>query len=146
MREKKTWQALLLIAISLGFTVNMAFVVVSRTALVTMPVMIAIFAMIHLKWRANVAIFCAAILLAGAAWVSSPQLQATAERFMNDYKNYTEFNQPTSAGLRIEFWKKSLRFFAEAPIIGHGTGSTRGLFEAAATGPAVAAGRDRQSV
>jgi hypothetical protein len=32
-----------------------------------------------------------------------------------------------------------LRFFAEAPVIGHGTGSTRGLFEAAATGPAVLA-------
>src|SRR5439155_17675022 len=32
-----------------------------------------------------------------------------------------------------------LLFFAEAPVIGHGTGSTRGLFEAAATGPAVLA-------
>ena len=46
---------------------------------------------------------------------------------------------PTSIGLRLEFWEKSLRFFAEAPIVGHGTGSTRGLFEAAATGPAVLA-------
>ena len=42
---------------------------------------------------------------------------------------------PTSIGLRLEFWQKSLRFFAEAPVIGHGTGSTRGLFEQAATGP-----------
>ena len=42
--------------------------------------------------------------------------------------------------MRLEFWKKSLRFFAEAPVIGHGTGSTRGLFEQAATGPAVLAG------
>ena len=37
-------------------------------------------------------------------------------------------------GLRLEFWKKSLRFVTEAPIVGHGTGSTRGLFEQAATG------------
>ena len=28
----------------------------------------------------------------------------------------------------------ALRFFAEAPVIGHGTGSTRGLFEEAAIG------------
>ena len=41
--------------------------------------------------------------------------------------------------MRLEFWQKSLRFFAEAPIIGHGTGSTRGLFEHAATGPRVLA-------
>ena len=42
--------------------------------------------------------------------------------------------------MRLEFWEKSLRFLAEAPIVGHGTGSTRGLFEQAATGPKVLAG------
>jgi O-antigen ligase len=66
-------------------------------------------------------------------------LQATTERFARDYKYYKEENQPTSVGLRLEFYRKSLHFFAEAPVIGHGTGSTRGLFEAAATGPAVLA-------
>ena len=42
----------------------MAFVIVSRTALVTMPIMLAVFALLHLKWRTNVIIFCAAIVLA----------------------------------------------------------------------------------
>jgi O-antigen ligase len=37
-------------------------------------------------------------------------------------------------GSRLEFWQKSLRFFADAPVVGHGTGSTRGLFERAAVG------------
>jgi O-antigen ligase len=41
--------------------------------------------------------------------------------------------------LRLKFWQKSLRFFAEAPVIGHGTGSISGLFEAAAIGPKVLA-------
>ena len=41
---------------------------------------------------------------------------------------------PTSIGLRLGFWQKSPRFFVEAPVIGHGTGSTRQLFEQAATG------------
>ena len=41
--------------------------------------------------------------------------------------------------MRLEFWKKSLRFFTEAPLIGHGTGSIRGLFEEAATGSRVVA-------
>jgi hypothetical protein len=40
----------------------------------------------------------------------------------------------TSIGLRLEFWQKSLRFISEAPVIGHGTGSLRGLFERAANG------------
>ena len=56
----------------------------------------------------------------------------TAETFVRDYRLYKEQNIPTSIGLRLEFWRKSLRFFSEAPIIGHGTGSIRGLFEQAA--------------
>nr|WP_247516205.1 O-antigen ligase family protein [Bradyrhizobium sp. 190] len=139
LRQGKIRQALLLTLVAANFVVNMVFVVVSRTALVTLPVMLAVFAMAHLKWRTNVMLFVAAVVLGALAWTVSPQLQATTDKFMRDYRVYKEFNQPTSVGLRLEFWEKSLRFFAEAPVIGHGTGSTRRLFEAAATGPAVLA-------
>jgi O-antigen ligase len=142
LRTKRIMQALLLSAIALNFVVNMAFVVVSRTALVTMPIMLAVFALLHLKWRSIAIIFGTAILLAGMAWAASPHLRWTTATFLRDYQIYRELNQPTSIGLRLEFWEKSLRFFAEAPIIGHGTGSTRGLFEQAATGPEVLAGAE----
>jgi O-antigen ligase len=140
LRTDRILPAALLTAVSLSFVANMMFVTVSRTALVTMPVMLAVFAALHLRWRSAVIIFCAIALLAGLAWVVSPQLRWTATTFVRDYQIYKEFNQPTSIGLRLEFWQKSLRFFAEAPIIGHGTGSTRGLFEQAATGPKVLVG------
>jgi O-antigen ligase len=140
LSARRILPALLLAAIALSFVVNMAFVVVSRTALVTMPVMLAVFALFHLKWRINVIIFCATIVLAVLAWETSPQLRWTVTTFQRDYQIYKERNEATSVGMRLEFWKKSLRFFAEAPILGHGTGSTRGLFEQAATGPAVLAG------
>jgi O-antigen ligase len=140
LREKRIWLAALLTAVALGFVANMALVIVSRTALVTMPIMLAVFAALHLKWRSNLVILCAAVLLAGLAWAISPQLRWTATTFVRDYQIYKELDQPTSIGLRLEFWQKSLRFFAEAPVIGHGTGSTRGLFEQAATGPEVLAG------
>ena len=129
----------MLTAVSASFILNMVFVVVSRTALVTLPVMLAVFAMAHLKWRTNLLLLVAAVIFGALAWTLSPQLQATTDTFTRDYRVYKERNQPTSIGLRLEFWEKSLRFFAEAPVIGHGTGSTRGLFEAAATGPAVLA-------
>ena len=140
LRTRKIMQALLLSAIALSFVINMMFVVVSRTALVTMPIMLAVFALLHLKWRTIVMIFCTAIVLAGLAWTASPHLRWTTATFLRDYQIYRELDQPTSIGMRLEFWEKSLRFFAEAPIIGHGTGSTRGLFEQAATGPKVLAG------
>ena len=136
LREGKTWQALLLTAVAASLVANMAFVIVSRTALVTMPVMLAVFALMHLRARTNVMLLVAAIVLGALAWLASPQLQATTERFTREYRAYKELNQATSIGLRLEYWEKSLRFFAKAPILGHGTGSTMGLFEAAATGPA----------
>jgi O-antigen ligase len=139
LRAKRIWAALLLIAISLSFIVNMLFVVVSRTELVTMPVLLAVFALLHLKWRSTVVILCAITALTGLAWAVSPQLQTTTASFWSQYQIYREQHIRTSVGLRLEFWEKSLRFFAEAPIIGHGTGSTRGLFEQAAVGQVGAA-------
>ena len=131
--------AALLAAIALSFVVNMMFVTVSRTALVTMPVMLAVFAVLHLQWRNFVMLVCVIPILAGGAWVASPTLRATVASFPEDYRLYKERNEATSMGMRMEFWQKSLQFFAEAPVIGHGTGSTRGLFEQAATGPQILA-------
>ena len=133
LREKRIALAALLIAIALGLFANMAFVVVSRTALVTVPIMFAAVALFHLRWRSIVLILCAAAALVVVAWYSSPQLRWTVETFSRDYEIYKERNAPTSIGLRLEFWRKSLGFFAEAPVVGHGTGATRGLFERVAT-------------
>jgi hypothetical protein len=80
-----------------------------------------------------------ATLFAGLAWAASPHLRWTTGTFLRDYQLYKERNIPTSIGVRLEFWQKSLRFFAEAPVFGHGTGATRGLFEQAAAGQVGAA-------
>ncbi len=134
LREKRVLPAVLLIAIALSLFANMALVVVSRTAMVTVPIMFAVFALLHLRWRSIILIACATVALSVVAWYASPQLRWTAESFQRDYKLYMERNEPTSMGLRLEFWRKSLGFFAEAPLVGHGTGSTRGLFERVAVG------------
>jgi O-antigen ligase len=134
LQNGRVWQALGLGAISLGLIVNMAFVIVSRTALVTIPIMLGAFALLHLKWRASVMIFGTLAIVAGLAFATSPPLQQTTSAFVSDYQRYKDQNIPTSAGLRLEYWRKSLGFFAAAPVIGNGTGSILGLFERAATG------------
>ena len=135
-RAKRIAFALLLCLLALSFIANMAFVIVSRTALVTMPIMLAVFGLLHLRWRTNLAILCAAAVLGVTAWAASSQLERTVQTFSRDYQLYKEQGASTSIGERLEFWQKSLRFFADAPVFGHGTGSTRGLFEHAASGPA----------
>ncbi|MCP3409868.1 O-antigen ligase [Bradyrhizobium sp. CCGB01] len=135
LREKRYWLAGLLTALALSFFVNMAFVVVSRTALVTVPIMAAVFAVLHLRWR-SIAILCVALIAGTAvAWQASPQLRKTADTFSSDYRLYMEENVPTSMGERLEYWRHSARFFVQAPLAGHGTGSSQGLFERASKQP-----------
>jgi O-antigen ligase len=134
LRTNRIWLAALLAAIALSFLVNMMFVVISRTALVTMPVMLAVFALLHLRRRTAIIALCAGMLLAAVVWNVSPQLRATVLKFATDYQYTTVYKSASGMGSRLEFWRKSLRFFADAPVVGHGTGSTRGLFEKAAVG------------
>lgn len=137
--RRKFALAAVLLGLGLGFVVNMMFVVVSRTALVAIPVMLVVFALLHLKWRGRIVALCAIAVLAGGAWLASPRLQAKTASVFSQYDSYEQSNEATSLGLRMEFWRKSLGFFAEAPLFGHGTGSTRGLFEHAAIGKTGAA-------
>lgn len=134
LRAGKVGVALLLGALSLGFLTNMAFVMVSRTALVTIPIMLAAFAVLHLRWQTNIIMLVAVIVLAGLTWVSSPLLREKIDSIGSEYQLYKEKGAVTSVGERLEFWRKSLQFFAEAPIAGHGTGSIEGQFERAAAG------------
>jgi O-antigen ligase len=134
LQTNKIRLAVLLAAIALSFLMNMMFVVISRTALVTMPIMLAVFALLHLKLRTTILASCIAALFAAVVWNASPDLRTTVAKFFADYQQTWGQNNPSGMGSRLQFWQKSLRFFAEAPVIGHGTGSTRGLFEQAAIG------------
>jgi O-antigen ligase len=138
LKENRRLAAGLIAAIAAGFMINMLFVIASRTALVTMPVMLLAFALLHLKWR-SIVLLSLVTVIAGLAWAVTPRLCRNVETIARDYELYRERSIPTSAGTRLEFWTKSLHFIREAPIVGHGTGSIRELFERAASGPAVTA-------
>jgi O-antigen ligase len=128
-QEGRTRKALWLAALGLWLVVNLLFVITSRTALVTMPIMLAVFALMHLRWRVALALLCGFVLLAAVAWLTSHQMRETFGKFFTDY-GYTSVQKNESGiGSRLIYWEKSLRFFATAPLIGHGTGSTRALFE-----------------
>ena len=66
---------------------------------------------------------------------TSPHLQQNAETVLRDYQ-IVQGRQTSRrrSGYGWNIWRKSLRFFAESPVVGHGTGSTLGLFQKAASG------------
>ena len=67
-------------------------------------------------------------------FAGSPYLRGRIAHIAVEYQEYRETNRPTSTGQRLQYWTQSLGWIREAPMIGHGTGSTRLLFDNAAVG------------
>ena len=132
LRQRRVGLAVLFALLAIGFLANMIFVVVSRTALVTLPILMVLFALLHLRLRAALLAAGAMGLLAVLLFGMSPHLRTTIAKFRADYEMSVQDSQVSGMGSRLEYWRKSLRFVADAPLIGHGTGSIRGLFASAA--------------
>jgi O-antigen ligase len=147
LRRKRLALAAACGALMLCFLANMVFVVTARTALVCLPVLLALFAIRQLSIRAAMILFAVVSVAAITTWFTSPYLRSRIINTENEYRSYqqnlpyyraelTEFpeDRQNSAGLRLEYWEKSLKFFGAAPILGNGTGSIRQLFERDAVG------------
>jgi O-antigen ligase len=133
-RARRIALAIAFVALSIAFIANMMFAIVARTALIYVPVMVLIFGFLHLRRRDFVLTVLAGVVVSALVWFASPNLQSRTESIFLEYAKYKTSNELTSVGMRLEFWRKSLIFFQEAPLVGHGTGSTETLFERAATG------------
>ena len=134
-RERRWVPAIGYLALIMAFVVNMLFVVSARTALLYMPVLLVVFAARHLNRRAMLALLAGATVAAVLVWSTSPYLRQRIADIGSEYRAYeTESDTSASTALRLEFWHKSITFFAEAPLAGHGTGSIRQLFERDAVG------------
>ncbi|HET8543814.1 MAG TPA: O-antigen ligase family protein, partial [Pseudolabrys sp.] len=140
-REEKRWPlALACAAVILAMLANIFYFSTGRTALVTIFVLFVLLVLKIRNVKTNVKLLAAAIVLGIIAWMSSPYLRERTEALQTEAQRYEKTNARTSTGERLEFWKKSAEFLRQAPVIGHGTGSIRTLFEKAAAGQTGAAG------
>ena len=133
-RGRKNALAWTLIALALAFIANMIFVISSRTVLVCIPALLFVFA---LKFFGKTGILWAVVIASvvfGLAWSASPGMRERVNNVSLEYKRYIETNDVNSTAMRLEFWRKSIRFMERAPIFGHGTGATKTLFERDAVG------------
>jgi O-antigen ligase len=139
--ERRIWPRLFVFAlIMLGMLANMLYVATGRTALAIIPVLLVLFAARKLNVRTIGILFSAVALVGVIAWYSSPYLRGRTGDVFHDLKSYQAAETVTSSGERLVFWTKSIDFIRQAPLIGHGTGSIRLLFEKSATGQSGAAG------
>ena len=134
LRMRRVALAIALAALALLFLANIYYVSPGRTALVVIPLLIAMFGLRRFGWRGLIGALLAGTVLVGIAWATSPFLRGRVLYSFHELDRYRQENAASSTGLRIEFWKKSMSFIAEAPFIGHGTGSMPELFRRATVG------------
>jgi hypothetical protein len=123
-----------------GMLIDIIYRSIGRTALVTIPVLLVLFAIKKLDYRGVLILLLGATVLSATAWYSSPYLRKRTEAVWIDFKQYEKADEQNSSGERIEFAKKSFGFVLEAPVFGHGTGTIHALFEMSSRGHTGAAG------
>lgn len=133
LRQKRMAAAAAWLVLIVAFVANMMFVASARTALLYMPVLLVLFASRYLAPRAMLALLAGAAVASMLVWTTSPYLRKRVADIAVEYQGY-ETNTLGSTAQRLNYWRKSVTFLAEAPLLGHGTGSIKRLFERDAVG------------
>jgi hypothetical protein len=117
--------------LALVFLGNIFFVTTGRTALVVIPMLVLLYGFRHSGWKGIFAAGAAGLIVAVAVWETSPYVRERVTGIYSETVLYETKTEATSSGIRISFWKQSLRFIESAPLLGHGTGSIGEQFQRA---------------
>jgi O-antigen ligase len=131
--RRRALLSLVLLLVAAAFIANIVYVATARTTLVVMAVMLVLFGVRQFGWKGALGGAVIGGVLAGVVWVSSPYLRERVSAAVEQAHGYGTSDVNNPVGLRLEYWKKSLAFIAEAPVIGHGTGTIPALFRRDAT-------------
>ena len=133
--KARRWGAALGWAVLLaGFFCNMMFVVIARTAFVYLPVLLVLFAARYFSPKAALGFAIAGVAVMVLVGFASPYVRFRVEFIAHEYDLRARTGLATSDGERMAYWRTSMQSIEEAPVFGHGTGSTKQLFEKEAAG------------
>jgi O-antigen ligase len=136
----RRWKSAAAFAVlGLAFLVDVFFVTTGRTALVIIPALIVVYGIWRAGWKGFLGASLATAVLASIVWFASPFVRERVTAIYTEFVSYERQNDDSSSGVRVEFWKKSLRFIASAPVFGHGTGSIVEQFAQAEVGKGASA-------
>jgi O-antigen ligase len=124
------------------FFANILYASTGRTTVLALAVLIPLFCFMRLGWKSAVCLLIAVALFAPVAWSTSQQLRERMIGLLGEVQSFDPDSSLTSTGFRLEFWRKSIVIIEEAPIFGHGTGSTREEFRKLAVGQTGMAGME----
>ncbi len=128
LMQRRWAVGLVLLALALLFVANVLFVTSSRTGLVTLPALLLV--LVVMQCRLRYALIFAGVIVAVSAvsLASSSLIQTRLFGIVTEIHEAQSKQIATSAGQRVEFWTAAVNIIAEAPVIGHGTGSIKQTF------------------
>jgi O-antigen ligase len=130
--ERRTGRLFAAIALAVLFLANIALIATSRTALVSVPLLLALLAVTQFRLSQTVSLLALVAFVCAAIWFSSATVQERITGIYSEIKTHrTHDNIGTSAGLRVEFWRQAVAIIRSAPVIGHGTGTVRDRYQKA---------------
>lgn len=132
--------ASMLFVIGTLFLVNFAFVVISRAAVLVVPVLALLLGWRVRRWTGVLGVGILAVTIAFMGLLLSPSLHHRMNQTIEEFEAYRATNAGTSIGEHIAFVRESLAIVASAPVIGHGTGSIPEEFRLSTAGKAGVSG------
>ncbi len=138
-REQNWRTALLLAGLAMLFLANLIFVAAARADIMAAPVLMVLLGWRQFRLQGAVIACLVACLLAAGAWTASPYLRGRLITAVHNVEAYRTSHADNNVGTHVEFLKKSLTFVAEAPFIGHGTGTIAEMFRRSSIGESGAA-------
>jgi hypothetical protein len=133
-RQQRGFAIALLLA-ALLFLVDLFLISTSRTGLVVIPILALLFIWRHVDRRRLAGVLIAAAAVGIAACLLAPNVRTNIANVVYEVRTYSPADiERSRAGERLEYWRKSIGFVVDAPILGHGTGSIPDQFRRAAQG------------
>ncbi len=126
-------RAAAMIILALVFLADIFMIFISKTGVLITAALIGLFVVHAEGWRRSLLIAAPiALVVAIALWSSVPAQRRLAEiatdiHAVDGDKASSEATLSTAS--RLDFWSKAFEFIKEAPLFGHGTGSTKSLYQ-----------------
>jgi O-antigen ligase len=121
-------RSLLLAGLALLFLGDIVFVALGRTSVFVIIVLFGLLALRHFERWALAAFVAAGVLIAALAWTAATNLRSRVTHLAAELDSAHVNLNETSAGLRVGFWRMSVRIIGDAPLFGHGTGAIKTMF------------------
>jgi O-antigen ligase len=126
-------RATAMVMLALVFLADIFLIFISKTGVLMTAALVGLFVVHAEGWKRSLLIAAPiALVVAIALWSSAPAQRRLAEiatdiHAVDSDKGSSEATLSTAS--RLDFWSKAVEFIREAPLLGHGTGSTKSLYQ-----------------